>query len=245
MTQNLTEIKKYLLEKDPNLAKILHLEINFFWQPRPIYEALLETINYQQVSIHAGKSLYKRFLNCFGGEIPTPKQLLDIDATTLKNASVSAQKINYLYSIAEFASQNRLDNAYFDTLSDTEIIAYLTQIKGIGEWTVQMLLMFDLGREDVFAPADIALHWTMKRIYAELSEAIFLEHLAFFEKNYQKKSLISEQILQKNISQEDLDKKHKNLYKKFFQAKILEISAKWSPYRSWVCHFLWAFKEGK
>ncbi len=70
---DLIVIKQYLLDKDPTLAQILHLNIEIFWQPRPIYEALLETINYQQVSIHAGKSLYKKFLACFEDKIPTPK----------------------------------------------------------------------------------------------------------------------------------------------------------------------------
>ncbi len=162
------------------------------------------------------------------------------DELTLKNASVSRQKIKYLYSIAEFATQNRLDNAYFDTLSDKEIIEYLTQIKGIGEWTVQMLLMFDLGREDVFAPADIALHWTMKRIYPILNEDIFKEHFDFFEK-----SISNNKSNNAEISEDILEKKRKLLYQKFFQKKILEISEKWSPYRTWVCHWLWNYKELK
>lgn len=265
MKNDLAQIKKYLVEKDQYLTKILSLEIDFFWQPRPIYQALLETINYQQVSIHAGKALYKKFLDCFGGQIPTPQQLLNTDESTLKKASVSAPKIKYLYNIAEFALKNRLDNAYFDTLGDDEIITYLTQIKGIGVWTAQMLLMFDLGREDVFAPADIALHWTMKRIYPVLDEDIFAEHFSVYWENDKEKTnkILRKAINNKNmkdenykkhllktleespeIIQEKKQKKQKALYQKFLQQKILEISAQWSPYRSWVCHWLWAYKEG-
>ncbi|MBC8111922.1 MAG: DNA-3-methyladenine glycosylase 2 family protein [Verrucomicrobia bacterium] len=130
-----------------------------------LYLALLRSVVSQQLSVKAAATIFKRFLQLFENEYPEATQLLQIDNPTLRNAGLSAQKTAYLKNIATFYVEKGLDYQTISQQTDEELIAYLTEIKGIGKWTVEMLLMFTLNRPDVFPADDLGIQNAMKKLY--------------------------------------------------------------------------------
>ncbi|WP_266365367.1 DNA-3-methyladenine glycosylase family protein [Tellurirhabdus rosea] len=163
-----------ILLQDPVLARIIDttpapkvtMEENV---PDRVYLALLESIVSQQISVKAADSIFARFRALFPDQYPHPDQLLSLPTETLRGAGLSGQKVIYLKSVAEFALQNRLDLPFLNGLSDDEIVNYLVPIKGVGRWTVEMMLMFVLDRPDVFPVDDLVIRQKMVRAY-ELTE---------------------------------------------------------------------------
>ncbi len=142
-----------------------------------VYLALLESIVSQQISVKAADAIFKRVIALFdpnrnevgSGELagyPSPSALLAKPEPELRGAGLSFQKIKYLKSVAEFALVHRLDRPYFDGLTDEEVVQYLLPIKGVGRWTVEMLLMFVLDRPDVFPVDDLVIRQKIVRAYA-------------------------------------------------------------------------------
>lgn len=130
-----------------------------------VYLALLESIVSQQISVKAADAIFSRFRALFPENYPHPDLLVALSAEELRTAGLSGQKAAYLQSVAHFAQQNRLDSAYFTELTDEEIVQYLIPIKGVGRWTVEMLLMFVLDRPDVFPVDDLVIRQKMVRAY--------------------------------------------------------------------------------
>ncbi|WP_234733559.1 DNA-3-methyladenine glycosylase family protein [Tellurirhabdus bombi] len=134
-----------------------------------VYLALLESIVSQQISVKAANAIFTRFRALFPENYPYPDLLVALSAEELRTAGLSGQKSAYLQSVAQFSMQNRLDSAYFTALTDEEVVQYLIPIKGVGRWTVEMLLMFVLDRPDVFPVDDLVIRQKMVRAY-ELTE---------------------------------------------------------------------------
>jgi DNA-3-methyladenine glycosylase II len=118
------------------------------------YGALLRSIVGQQLSTKAAATIYGRMLELFGGHAPTPRQLLEIDAERIRTAGLSRPKIAYLRDLAEHVEEGRLDLEHLPELPDEEVSAQLTDIKGLGQWTADMFLMFHLRRPDVLPVGD-------------------------------------------------------------------------------------------
>jgi DNA-3-methyladenine glycosylase II len=156
------------LRQDPIMARIM-AETPL---PKPAYDwtdvyvALLESIVSQQISVKAADSIFRKFRLLFPDEYPAPALLIALSDSELRSAGLSGQKAGYLRSVAEFAQTNRMDLAYFDALTDNDVIAYLTPIRGVGRWTVEMLLMFVLDRPDVLPVDDLVIRQKMVRAYA-------------------------------------------------------------------------------
>lgn len=163
---------------------------------------LCASIMSQQLSTKVAKVIYHRFLNLYGGEEPTPQQIVTTPFETLRGVGLSNAKTQYVLNVAQFAIDHKLDDKKLKKMSDEEIIALLTQIKGVGKWTVEMLLMFTLGREDIFSVDDYGIQVAMKNIY-----------------------------------------KLDDSSKKDFKEKMLKISRKWAPYRTYACLHLWHWKD--
>jgi DNA-3-methyladenine glycosylase II len=119
--------------------------------------ALVRAIVGQQLSTKAARSIWARVLERFGGEEPTPAQLLEVRADRLRRAGLSRAKVAYLRDLAERVLDGRLDLAGLPQLSDEDVVAELTEIKGIGRWTAEMFLMFHLARPDVISTGDLGL----------------------------------------------------------------------------------------
>lgn len=126
---------------------------------------LVETIIYQQLSYKAARTIYKRLVQLFKDQNPTPEKLLKLSEYELASAGVSRQKRNYLYSLAEKFQDGTVNPESYYELSDEEIIDELVQIKGIGRWSAQMFLLFNLGRKDIFAPDDLGLRKAIQLNY--------------------------------------------------------------------------------
>ncbi len=130
-----------------------------------VYYDLLESIVSQQLSVKVADVIFKRFTALFSDQYPHPEKLLELEFDRLRSVGLSAQKASYLQNVARFALEHNLDSIEWHHKSDAEIISLLTQIKGVGTWTVQMLLMFSLGRPDIFPVDDLGIQQAMQRLF--------------------------------------------------------------------------------
>lgn len=125
---------------------------------------LCYSIMSQQLSAKVADIIQQRFLNLYNGE-PTPQQIIDTPFEKLRAIGMSNAKVSYVQNVARFEMEHGMDHKKLAKLSNDEVIEYLTQIKGVGRWTTEMLLMFALCREDVFALDDLGLQNAMIGLY--------------------------------------------------------------------------------
>jgi DNA-3-methyladenine glycosylase II len=154
------------LKRDKTLAVILE---NFTFEKRKREENialyLCLSIISQQLSTRVARVICDRFLDLFTGEEPTYARILQTEKTTLRGVGLSESKCNYIHNVCNFFLEHRLHDDALHAMSNEEVIATLIQIKGVGNWTIQMLLMFAMAREDVFAPDDLGIQKAMVRLY--------------------------------------------------------------------------------
>lgn len=154
-----------LLKKDPVLKDILHNPINVPYYDGDVNAYLYSSIISQQLSLKAAASIYNRFLNQFEGSSPDPDTLLNTDNTTLRSLGLSNAKTKYIKNVAQYFIDNLQNDESWQKLSNQEIIDQLTSIKGVGIWTVQMVLIFCLARKDVFPYLDLAIRASVIELY--------------------------------------------------------------------------------
>jgi DNA-3-methyladenine glycosylase II len=118
----------------------------------------------QQLSTKVARVIRQRFIDLYSGE-PTPQQIVETPFEKLRALGLSNAKVNYVQNVARFEMEKGMDHKTLSKLSNEEVIEYLTQIKGVGRWTTEMLLMFALCREDVFAVDDLGLQQAVTRLY--------------------------------------------------------------------------------
>lgn len=163
---NKEQIKKYLLEQDRKLLPVINsVEFPVSRRNRDVYSALLHSIVAQQLSVKAAATIHSRLLELFPDNKVRPDLLISMPVAKLRGAGLSKQKAGYIKAIAEIA---RDDGLAYDVLSkknDAELIDYLTEIHGVGRWTVEMLLMFTFNRKDVFAVGDVGIQNAMRQLY--------------------------------------------------------------------------------
>lgn len=191
------------LSKDKKLKKVLEgqepLALTFH---KNVCLHLCGSIMSQQLSTKVAKVIYHRFLELYGNTDPVPEQIVATPVETLRSIGLSNAKAQYVRNVAQFAIDHQLTDSKLKKMSDEEVMKLLTQIKGVGRWTVEMLLMFTLGREDIFSIDDYGIQMAMKKLYK-------------------------------------LDDSNK----KEFRQKLVAISNKWSPYRTYACMHLWRWKD--
>jgi len=164
---------------------------------------LFASIISQQLSTKVARVIHSRFLDLYSGKKPTAEQVLDSSLEVLRSIGLSLAKAQYMHNVARFFIEKGLSNKQIRKMNDEAVIHLLTQIKGVGRWTVEMLLMFSLKREDVFAVDDLGIQQGMISLYK-------------------------------------LEKEPKKKLKEDMQ----RIAAKWSPYRTYACLYLWRWKDG-
>lgn len=131
------------------------------------YGALVRSIVGQQLSVLAARAIYGRLTDRFGGRPPTPAQILAEDPEQLRAAAgLSRAKVGFLRSLAEHVISGELELERLDRLPDEDVIAELVAVKGLGEWTSHMFLMFHLERPDVLAVGDLGIRRAIERSYA-------------------------------------------------------------------------------
>jgi DNA-3-methyladenine glycosylase II len=127
-------------------------------RPRDHYAGLVRTIVGQQLSTRVAQAIWLRLLEYFGGELPTPQAILAAEPEELRSAAgLSRAKVLYLRSLAEHVTSGELELERLETLDDETVIGELVAVKGLGEWSAHMFLMFQLGRQDVLAPGDLGI----------------------------------------------------------------------------------------
>ncbi|WP_018477758.1 DNA-3-methyladenine glycosylase family protein [Pontibacter roseus] len=155
-----------VLAKDPILAALVG-------QGKPLastrsedlYFELLSSIVSQQLSVKAAATIFRRLTELYPDAYPHPHLVLETPDETLRSAGLSFQKIGYIRNVAAFAQEGNLEHATIDAMDDETLIQHLTKIKGVGRWTVEMLLMFALERPDVMPVDDVGIQNAMKRHY--------------------------------------------------------------------------------
>ena len=122
------------------------------------YESLIRSIVYQQLSGKAASIIYERLLDLFVFDIyPEPKDILAVSIETLRSSGLSYQKVNYIRDLSEKWQDGTMNLTDIDSMTDEEISSELIKVKGIGQWTADMFLMFTLGRPDVFPFGDLGI----------------------------------------------------------------------------------------
>ena len=130
-----------------------------------IYFSLLQSIVSQQLSTKVATIIWNRFKDLFVDRYPRAEKILITNHETLRSSGLSNNKVKYIQNVAEFSLDNDLSFEFLQTLSDQEIIEYFTRIKGVGKWTVQMILMFPMDRPNVFPADDLGIQNGMKKLY--------------------------------------------------------------------------------
>ena len=191
------------LNKDKKLKAIIALQEPYTLTPKKdVYLRLCASILSQQLNTKVAAVIFERFLNLYKNNKPTLQQIIDTPFETLRGIGLSAAKTTYVQNVCEFFKAEKLTDSKLQKMSNEEIIKYLSTIKGVGQWTVEMILMFTLGREDVFALDDLGIQQSVAKLYG-LDTA---------------------------------DKKN-------IRKQMIEISANWSPYRTYACKYLWGWKD--
>jgi DNA-3-methyladenine glycosylase II len=154
------------LSKDKKLQKLIAtipaLELV---QRKNVYLHLCSSIISQQLSTKVADVIFTRFLDLYGKKVPSLKAIVDTPLEKLRSIGLSNAKASYVQNVCNFFLEHKITDAKFEKMSNEEIIDLLTQIKGVGKWTVEMILMFTLGREDVFAVDDLGIQQSMTKLY--------------------------------------------------------------------------------
>lgn len=156
------------LSKDAVMQSVIKAtDFQIYLKPpeRNVFTALMESIVSQQLSVKAADTIYGRFVNLFPHQQPTPEAILATTEEALRGVGLSLQKAKYVKNVASFALENNLETPALELLTDEELIALLTQIKGVGRWTVEMILMFTLLRHDIFPIDDLGIYQSMVEVY--------------------------------------------------------------------------------
>ncbi len=191
------------LTKDKKFKTIIELQEPYVLQQRKnVYLHLCYSIMSQQLSTKVADVFHQRFINLYGGKEPTAAQIAGTPFETLRGIGLSNAKARYVHNVSNFFIEEKITDDRLYEMSNEELIKYLTQIKGVGQWTVEMILMFTLGREDIFAVDDLGIQQAICRLYK-------------------------------------VDPSNKKAMKE----KMLGISKKWKPYRTYACRYLWGWKD--
>jgi DNA-3-methyladenine glycosylase II len=150
------------------IAEIGLMSVEKRRQRRPqtdAYGALLRAIVGQQLSVKAAATIYDRVIAIFGGKTPSAQDLLDADEDELRSAGLSGRKVEYLKDLAAKVASGELQLDRLDEMTDDEIVAELTAVRGLGVWTAHMFLIFHLDRPDVLPVGDLGIRNAMTAAY--------------------------------------------------------------------------------
>ncbi|HSX37051.1 MAG TPA: DNA-3-methyladenine glycosylase [Patescibacteria group bacterium] len=151
---------------DPVLAPIIKRVGPATFRPhKDYYWELVDSIISQQLSVKAARSIEKRFQQLFNSKVPSPRQILEKDVEELRSVGLSRPKARYIRDLAQHIMDGKIKFDRFDSLSNDEIMAELIDVKGIGEWTAHMFLMFCMGRLDVLPVGDLGIRNGIRALY--------------------------------------------------------------------------------
>jgi DNA-3-methyladenine glycosylase II len=156
----------HLAAHDPAMSELIARYGDCTIEPHTnYYQELVDSIISQQLSVKAGRTIFNRFLDLFDGRMPAPKQIIDIDTEQLRRVGCSYAKAAYIKDLALHIEDGRLDLAHIATLPNEDVIKQLVAVKGIGEWSAHMFMIFSLGRTNILPTGDLGIRNAMARIY--------------------------------------------------------------------------------
>jgi len=168
---------EYLKNRDPLLGAEIS-RIGFIKRKinPDLFEALISSIISQQISIKAAKTVYNKVINLVG-EIK-PQNIDRVDVEAIQKCGMSLRKAYYIKNIADAIVNKEIDFDNLYKLSDEDIIKKLVKLKGVGEWTVEMLLIHSLQRPDILSYKDLAIRRGMMRLYGldEITSEVFKKY---------------------------------------------------------------------
>lgn len=153
------------LKKDKGLAELVKGEAYTLYKRKNTAIRLIASIVSQQLSTKVAAIIFKRFLDIYKGKEPSMQAIIDTPFDTLRGIGLSNSKVNYVQNVAQFFISQKITDKQLYAMEPEAVIELLTQIKGVGRWTVEMLLMFSLGHEDVFAVDDLGIQQAMIKLY--------------------------------------------------------------------------------
>ncbi len=155
-----------LLKQDATLAQVIsRVQLPPAQPSGDIYYDLLKSIISQQLSVKAAATIYDRFLGLFQADYPHPQKVLAFETEALRAVGLSRQKSGYIQNVANYFQEAERQQLDWQEMPDEEIVQQLTQIKGVGRWTVEMILMFTLDRPDVFPIDDLGIQQAIQGLY--------------------------------------------------------------------------------
>lgn len=158
--------RRHIAKADPVMRDIVKRVGPYALEVRGApYESLLRAILYQQLAGAAAAAIERRFLAIFDDRIPASHELIAVGDERLRAAGVSRQKAGYMRSLAEHFDAGALSDRHLRRATDNDVIEHVTQVKGIGRWTADMLLLFCLGRPDILPVGDLGVRASMRDAY--------------------------------------------------------------------------------
>lgn len=166
MTNKWEEIRTKIAA-DPAMKPLVEqIEFPMPTEGRDPYFDLVRTIVFQQLSTKAAQTIFNRFLELFDDKWPHPDRLTRLDMEPMRRAGLSRQKATYVQNVAAFFLEEKLLSYDWAAQEDEAILHLLTRIKGVGNWTAEMILMFTLNRPDIFPVDDLGIQTALAKLYA-------------------------------------------------------------------------------
>jgi DNA-3-methyladenine glycosylase II len=166
INEQLSAAQAHLSSTDARLSLIIAKYGNCTIAPHTnYYEELISSIISQQLSVKAASTIWKRFIGLYGDKTPTPEQILATDIEEIRKVGASYAKANYIKDLALHILEGELDLAHIATLDNNTVITQLTAVKGIGEWSAHMFMIFSLGRLDILPWGDLGVRKSMQEVY--------------------------------------------------------------------------------
>ncbi|NCX96150.1 MAG: DNA-3-methyladenine glycosylase 2 family protein [Chitinophagia bacterium] len=154
------------LAKDAKLKPLLDsITLNTIERQENVFIHLCKSIMSQQLNTKVADIIFNRFIELYNGIDPTPQAIMDTPIDTLKSIGLSNAKANYIANVATHFHEHAITDEMLYAKSNEEVIELLLPIKGVGKWTIEMLLIFALGRENVFSVDDYGLQTAMVKLY--------------------------------------------------------------------------------
>ena len=217
----------HLKKCDPVMRSIIERIGAFKMQfSEPKFHSLAEAIIYQQLNGKAAFTIFNRFAALAGNPL-TPEGILRVAPEQMRGAGLSKQKSSYLLDMAERAHNGTLDFSRLSEMSEDEVIAHLTQVKGVGVWTAHMFLMFALRRPDVLPTGDFGIRMAMYKNYL------------------QKRAKRNGTVVTIKVKKKSDTKPKKVKIILPTPEQMQKIAKRWEPYRSVACWYLWQSMDVK
>ena len=171
MDKSQVKLAKKQLSKDPIMREVVK-NYAFLELPKSktVFHELVKSIVFQQISYKAAENIHGRFVKLMRRDNFSAKAVLSKTEEELRSVGLSYQKVNYIKNIATNFIKKKYSDKDWEDKSEADILRELTEIKGVGEWTVQMILLFQLERPDVFPVKDLGIQIAMKALFDIKSE---------------------------------------------------------------------------